>query len=87
MPAKLTEFDWSKTDYTHTPAISHEDLTALSQLPKAEVESSLQAGRDGTLVVHFKNPSKALAFQVNVDAVDAASATSAHCRGLTTTSS
>ncbi len=72
VPAKLTEFDWSKTDYTHTPAISHEDLTALRQLPKAEVESSLQLGPDGTLEVHLKNPSKALAFQVNVDAVDGA---------------
>ena len=72
MPSKLTEFDWSKTDYTHTPAISHEDLTALRQLPRAEVESSLQTEPDGTLIVHLKNPSKALAFQVNVDAVDAA---------------
>jgi exo-1,4-beta-D-glucosaminidase len=70
VPAKLTEFDWSKTDYTHTPAISHEDLTALRQLPKAEIQSSLETASDGTLLVHLRNPSKALAFQVSVDAVD-----------------
>ncbi len=72
IPAKLTEFDWSKTDYTHTPAISHEDLTALRQLPTAEVESSLQLNGDGTLRVRLSNRSKALAFQVSVDALDAA---------------
>ena len=72
VPAKLTEFDWSKTDYTHTPAISHEDLAALRQLPKAAIESSLQMKSDGSVVVHLKNPSQALAFQVNVNAIDAA---------------
>jgi exo-1,4-beta-D-glucosaminidase len=72
LPAKLTEFDWSKTDYTHTPAISHENLTALRQLPKAEVESSLVIEPNGTLSVRLHNPSKALAFQVNVNAVDKA---------------
>ena len=70
LPTKLTEFDWSKTDYTHTPAISHENLTALRQLPKAEVESSLNIEPNGTVSVRLHNPSKALAFQVNVDAVD-----------------
>jgi exo-1,4-beta-D-glucosaminidase len=69
--AKLTEFDWSKTDYTHTPAIRHEDLTALRRLPKSEVEASLRAESDGTLAVRLRNPSNALAFQVSVDAVDA----------------
>jgi exo-1,4-beta-D-glucosaminidase len=71
VPTKLTEFDWSKTDYTHTPALSHEDLTALRQLPRAEVESSLQVESDGALLVRLRNPSRALAFQVSVDAVGA----------------
>jgi exo-1,4-beta-D-glucosaminidase len=70
VPTKLTEFDWSKTDYTHTPALSHEDFTALRQLPKAEVQASLNLESDGTMSVRLHNPSKALAFQVNVDAVD-----------------
>ena len=71
VPAKLTQFDWSKTDYTHTPAVSHEDLTTLRQLPRAQVESSLERTPDGTILVHLKNVSKALAFQVSVDGVDA----------------
>jgi exo-1,4-beta-D-glucosaminidase len=71
VPAKLTAFDWSKTDYTHTPAVSHEDLTALRQLPRAQVESSLERTPDGAFLVQLKNVSKALAFQVNVDGVDA----------------
>jgi exo-1,4-beta-D-glucosaminidase len=70
VPAKLTEFDWSKTNYTHTPAVSHEDLTALRQLPRAQVEATLERA-SGDLVVHLKNVSKALAFQVSVDGVNA----------------
>lgn len=70
VPAKPTAFDWSKTDYTHTPASSHEDFTALRKLPKAEIESSLQVESDGTWRVRLHNPSKALAFQVAVDTVD-----------------
>ncbi|AXC14159.1 Beta-galactosidase [Acidisarcina polymorpha] len=71
VPSKLTEFAWEKTDYTHTPAVSHEDLTALRQLPKTKIESSLQVEKDGTWRVNLHNPSTALAFQVSVDAVDA----------------
>jgi exo-1,4-beta-D-glucosaminidase len=70
VPVKATEFNWSKTDYTHTPALSHENLTALRQLPKAQIESSLQVQSDGAWVVRLHNPSKALAFQVAVEAVD-----------------
>jgi exo-1,4-beta-D-glucosaminidase len=72
VPAKPTQFDWSKTDYTHTPAISHEDLTALRQLLGASVESTLQVEKDGTWRVQLRNPSNALAFQIAVTAVNAA---------------
>ena len=37
VPGTLTTFDWPKTDYTHTPAARHEDLTALANLPQATV--------------------------------------------------
>jgi len=56
------------TDYTHTPAISHEDLTALRQLPKAQVEATLRLDKNGEWVVLLRNRSKVLAFQVAVDA-------------------
>ena len=34
VPYTLTTFDWERTDYTHTPASRHEDLTALAHLPR-----------------------------------------------------
>jgi len=70
VPSKPTAFDWDKTDYTHTPASSHEDFTALRQLPKAHIESSLQVENDGSWRVRLHNSSNALAFQVAVEAAD-----------------
>ena len=68
IPAKLSTFDWAKTDYTHTPASAHEDMTALLSLPKAAVEAQMKTvdspdGRRVDLLVH--NPTQALAFQVS----------------------
>ncbi len=67
VPGTLTTFDWARTDYTHTPAARHEDLTALTTLPQAQVQSSADietttAGR--CIHLHLKNSSNALAFQV-----------------------
>jgi exo-1,4-beta-D-glucosaminidase len=68
VPGTLTTFDWSKTDYTHTPAARHEDLTALTNLPpaklvaRAEIEKTAR-GRE--VRVEVENPSAALAFQVS----------------------
>jgi exo-1,4-beta-D-glucosaminidase len=66
-PGTLTSFDWENTDYTHTPAARHEDLTALSHLPPAQVDAHAEIentahGRE--LRVHLSNSSKALAFQL-----------------------
>ena len=68
VPGTLTTFDWSHTDYTHTPALRHEDLTALAHLPKASVAAhaeiiSTTKGRE--VRVHLTNGNAALAFQVN----------------------
>jgi exo-1,4-beta-D-glucosaminidase len=72
VPATLTTFDWSKTDYTHTPAIQHEDMTELKALPKAEVKAHLTRGEDGrTIQLRLHNDSKALAFQLAAAARDA----------------
>ncbi|QNI32256.1 glycosyl hydrolase family 2 [Alloacidobacterium dinghuense] len=71
VPSSLTTFDWSKTDYTHTPAIQHEDMTELISLPKAKVEARLTNAEDGkTLQIRLHNDSKVLAFQVAVAARD-----------------
>ncbi len=67
VPGTLTAFDWEKTDYTHTPAARHEDLTALAHLPSASVEAhaeTTKTARGRELTVHLENNSKALAFQV-----------------------
>jgi len=71
VPGTLTTFDWPKTNYTHTPAMRHEDLTALSSLPQAklsvhaEIEKT-ERGRE--LRVHINNTSSALAFQISAAA-------------------
>jgi exo-1,4-beta-D-glucosaminidase len=67
VPGTLTTFDWARTDYTHTPAARHEDLTALASLPpakvlaRAEIENA-PLGRE--LRLHLENQSTALAFQL-----------------------
>ena len=71
VPGTLTTFDWEKTDYTHTPAERHPDLTALTTLPTAKVLSSAEIvstpqGREVRL--HLENTSAALAFQVRAAA-------------------
>jgi exo-1,4-beta-D-glucosaminidase len=67
VPATLTSFDWAKTDYTHTPALQHEDLSGLLSLPKAEVRAKthiLATPQGKQLTVELRNPSPALAFQI-----------------------
>ena len=68
VPGTLTTFDWRNTDFTHTPAERHEDLTALSALPKAEITAgatfhATPHGRE--IAVRLSNPSKTLAFQIH----------------------
>jgi exo-1,4-beta-D-glucosaminidase len=71
VPGTLTSFDWERTDFTHTPASRHEDLTALAQLPPANVEAhaeSVKTARGYELRVHLTNHSQAPAFQVHAAA-------------------
>ena len=69
VPSKLTTWDWPKTDYTHTPALEHEDLKALRSLPQARIEATAEnVPGTNTVEVHLRNPSKALAFQIAIAA-------------------
>lgn len=70
LPAKPTEFDWNKADYTYTPALRHEDLTSLRAMPGSRVDAETGVARKS---VHVKlhNPSKGLAFQVAANALNA----------------
>jgi len=68
VPGTLTTFDWPRTDYTHTPAARHEDLTALANLPPAKLVAHAElekTARGRELRVELENPSMALAFQVS----------------------
>jgi exo-1,4-beta-D-glucosaminidase len=67
VPSKLTTWNWPKTDYTHTPALEHEDMKALRTLPQSRIEGSTSKEGQG-IAVHLHNPSKTLAFQVSVSA-------------------
>lgn len=64
----LTTFDWEKTEYTHTPAMRYEDLSALTHLPPAvvaadaEVENTAQGRK---IRLHLDNTSAVLAFQIS----------------------
>ena len=67
VPTMLTSFDWSKTDYTHTPALRHEDMTALANLPQATIQSRAEIETTARKrdPAYLKNTSAALAFQVH----------------------
>ena len=72
VPSTLTTFDWAKTNYTHTPAIQHENMTELMSLPKTKVTAHVMASAEGrTVQVRLQNESKSLAFQVSVAVRDA----------------
>ena len=67
VPGMLTAFDWPRTDYTHTPAARHEDLTALANLPEAQViaRADVQNATHGREIhLHLENQSGNLAFQM-----------------------
>lgn len=67
VPDTLTTFDWEATDYTHTPPLRFEDMTALDHLPPAAVQASAveqQTPRGRQISLHLNNASGALAFQM-----------------------
>ena len=66
VPGTLTTFDWPSTDYTHTPALRHEDMTALTSLPQAGVLAHAHFENGRQIQVDLQNPSAALAFQVTL---------------------
>jgi exo-1,4-beta-D-glucosaminidase len=69
VPGKLTEFDWARTNYTHTPAKTSEDMTALASLPAAHITATATT-TNNAVHVHLSNPSKKLAFQLAIELED-----------------
>lgn len=77
LPRKLSTYDWSteheKQHPYYTGVLSYEDLSMLNQLPKVHLDTSTSAtrGAEGEDVhVQVYNPSKNLAFQIHLAAVD-----------------
>jgi len=72
VPRAKTLFDWPNTDYTHTPPATFEDLSALRSLPRATVKveniEKAEAGEENALRIRVTNTSKAVAFQLFVEA-------------------
>jgi exo-1,4-beta-D-glucosaminidase len=71
VPRTLTSFDWPHTDYTHTPAQRHEDLSALTTLPQTKVEANVsmeKTERGRVLHLRLTNAPTVLAFQVHAAA-------------------
>ena len=65
--------DWAKTNYFVTPVIQHADLTALNTLAPVRLGGSLtttKQGSDELLHVTLTNPSKTLAFAVQLKVKD-----------------
>lgn len=67
VPATATTWDWPKTDYTHTPALTEENMQALRSLPEAKIEAKVARTASG-VQVELRNPSNKLAFQIAVAA-------------------
>lgn len=73
LPEKFSDFDWSNTTYVTTPILAHEDLKAISSLPKVRVEAAARVERTaaGDVVrVRLTNAGEALAFQLQATVTD-----------------
>jgi exo-1,4-beta-D-glucosaminidase len=67
IPTPLTTFDWPRTRFTHTPALHHEDLSALQSLPRTTVYAQaeiVEHDKIRELHLHLRN-TNALAFQLH----------------------
>jgi exo-1,4-beta-D-glucosaminidase len=61
--------DWTKTNYYVTPVVQHADLKALNTLPKVRLEATAHSavtGNESVTRVKVRNPSKTLAFAVEL---------------------
>jgi len=69
LPKKLDDLDWANTKYFYTPAFQYSDMTALQQLPPAEVQYSTHIEvKGGEQIVHvaLRNSGKSLAFMTHL---------------------
>jgi exo-1,4-beta-D-glucosaminidase len=76
LSSRPDELDWAGTKWFYTPTKHHADLTALTRLPatrlRISTEPSTAQGADDARVVIVENTGTALAFQIHLQLVDAA---------------
>jgi exo-1,4-beta-D-glucosaminidase len=74
LSTKKDELDWKNTKWYYTPTTAHADLTALAALPPTTLDVTLSPalGDPSASVVTVRNTGPALAFQVRLKIVDAA---------------
>jgi exo-1,4-beta-D-glucosaminidase len=71
LPATLSTLEWDSTHATaYTPIATHEDLTALQQLPRVRLQAFAKHVQADRVQVTIKNPSRNLAFQVHLAIAD-----------------
>ena len=70
LPAKDSDYDWSKTNWYLTPITRHADLRFVFAQEPAEVEMSVEAG-DGEYTVTLANKSQVISYMNIVKALDA----------------
>ena len=75
LSTKPSVLDWANTKWYYTPATRHDDLTQLATLPQTTIVARLQSTAAGRATVRVENTGKALAFQVRLKLVDAATGT------------
>jgi exo-1,4-beta-D-glucosaminidase len=75
LSTKPSVLDWANTKWYYTPVTRHDDLTQLSTLPPTTIAARLESTTAGRATVRLENTGKALAFQVRLKLVDAATGT------------
>jgi exo-1,4-beta-D-glucosaminidase len=72
IPREIAKFDWEHGDYRYTPMLQEPDLTALKDLPHANVVvDEVKRDAQGRVTLRLRNDSQALAFQIALQALGA----------------
>lgn len=66
LSTKPETLDWTKTNYFVTPVVQHADLRALNSLEKVQLRSALQKRGPDDLTVTVTNPTRTIAFAVEL---------------------
>jgi exo-1,4-beta-D-glucosaminidase len=71
LSSRPARFDWGRRDYRYSPMLEYPDLTALRAMARARISARAERQQDVSVALRLRNVSKALAFQLRLDALDA----------------